>query len=86
MKKQLSAKPHFKHPAGTPAGRRERAVAVFLDPQGFMHQKWEFLRQKEMSDTEILDALNEATGGEVIRAALKSDISTPDSAASEGST
>ena len=69
MRNQQSAKPHFRHPADTHAGRRERAVAVFLDANGFMHQKWEFLRQKGMSDDEILEALNSATGGEVLRAA-----------------
>jgi len=59
----------FRHPADTPAGRQERAVAVLLDPHGFVQQKWEFLRQKGMSDDEILEALNTATGGEVVRAA-----------------
>jgi hypothetical protein len=34
-----------------------------------VQQKWEFLRQKGMSDDEILQALNTASGGEVIRAA-----------------
>jgi hypothetical protein len=69
MKKEKQKKPHFKYAPNTPAGNRERAVAVFLDPHGFVHEKWEFLRQKGMSDNEILGALNEATDGEVIRAA-----------------
>jgi len=69
MKNQKTKKPQFKHAPGTLEGKRERAVAVLLDPHGFVHQKWEFLRQKGMSDTEILEALNEATGGEVLRAA-----------------
>jgi len=69
MKKGKTKKPQFNHPVTTPAGRRERAVAVFLDRHGFVHQKWEFLREKGMSDNEILEALNEATDGEVIRAA-----------------
>ncbi|MCL4178849.1 MAG: hypothetical protein KJ072_14045 [Verrucomicrobia bacterium] len=60
---------NFRHPADTPSGKQERAVAVFLDPHGFVQQKWEFLRQKGMSDNEILEALNTATGGEVVRAA-----------------
>jgi hypothetical protein len=69
MTKKKRKKPQFKHPVTTPEGRRERAVAVMLDPHGFVHQKWEFLRGKGMSDNEILEALNEATDGEVIRAA-----------------
>ena len=69
MKNEGPEKPKFKHPVTTPEGRRERAVAVLLDPHGFVHQKWEFLRQKGMSDTEILDSLDEATNGEVLRAA-----------------
>ena len=69
MKSQKPTKPRFQHPADTPAGKQERAVAVFLDPHGFVQQKWEFLDQKGMSDNEILEALNTASGGEVIRAA-----------------
>lgn len=69
MKKPGPKKPQFKHSADTPEGRHERAVAVLLDPHGFVHQKWEFLRQKGMSDNEILEALNAATNGELIRAA-----------------
>ena len=69
MKKEKQTKPQFKHPVTTPEGRRERAVAILLDSHGFVHQKWEFLRGKGMSDDEILGALNHATDGEVIRAA-----------------
>ena len=69
MKTPKPDRPRFHHPADTRAGRHERAVAVFLDPHGFVQQKWDFLRQKGMSDNEILEALNTATGGEVIRAA-----------------
>ncbi len=71
MKKQKRhiPTPRFQHPPYTPAGNQERAVAVFLDPHGFVQQKWEFLREKGMSDNEILEALNTASGGEVIRAA-----------------
>ena len=69
MKTVKPTRPRFQHPAETHAGKQERAVAVFLDPQGFVQEKWEFLRQKGMSDNEILEALNTATGGEVIRAA-----------------
>ena len=69
MKNQKAKKPQFKHPVTTPEGRRERAVAVLLDLHGFVHQKWEFLREKGMCDDEILGALNQATDGEVIRAA-----------------
>jgi hypothetical protein len=74
MKNANPKKPQFKHPLNTPEGRQERAVAVLLDPNGFVHQKWEFLRAKGMSDTEILDALNEATDGEVLRAAGIEDL------------
>jgi hypothetical protein len=42
---------------------------VFLDPHGLVQQKWQFLRQKGMSNDQILEALNTATGGEVVRAA-----------------
>jgi hypothetical protein len=69
MKTQKPERPRFNHPADTPADKHERAVAVFLDPHGFVQQKWDFLRQKGMSDNEIMEALNTATGGEVIRAA-----------------
>ncbi len=69
MKTREPTEPRFRHPADTPAGMQERAVAVFLDPNGFVQQKWEFLRQKGMSDNEIVEALNTATGGGVIRAA-----------------
>ncbi len=69
MKTPKPTKPRFKHPVDTPAGKQERAVAVFLDQHGFVQQKWEFLREKGMSDNEILEALNTATGGEVVRAA-----------------
>jgi hypothetical protein len=69
MKTPKPKKPQFEHPVSTPEGRRERAVAVLRDPHGFVHEKWEFLRQKGMSDNEILGALNDATDGEVIRAA-----------------
>ena len=69
MKTKNQKKPHFKHAPNTPEGNRERAVAILLDSHGFVHQKWEFLRQKGMTDNEILEALNEATDGEVIRAA-----------------
>jgi hypothetical protein len=69
MKKEKLKTSHFKNPVTTPEGRRERAVAILRDPHGFVQQKWEFLREKWMSDNEILEALNEATGGEVLRAA-----------------
>jgi hypothetical protein len=69
MKQEKPKSPSFKNPATTPAGRRECAVAILRDPHGFVQQKWEFLRERGMSDDEILEALNEATAGEVIRAA-----------------
>src|SRR5437899_10172717 len=79
MKKQSPKKPKFRYALDTPQGRRERAVAILLDSHGFMQQKWEFLRQKGMSDTEILDALNEASNGEVIRAANIGKVKFPSS-------
>jgi hypothetical protein len=60
--------PQLRYPADTRGGRQERAVAVFLDPHGFVQQKWEFLRQEGMSDGEILESLNTATGGGVVHA------------------
>lgn len=69
MKTQGPTKPRFHHSADTPAGKQERAVAVLLDPHGFVQQKWDFLRHKGMSDNEILEALNTASGGELLHAA-----------------
>ena len=61
--------PKFKNPADTREGRIERAVAIMRDPRGFMQDKWQFLQGKGMSDTEILEALNIASDGELLRAA-----------------
>jgi len=61
--------PKFKHSTETREGRIERAVAVMRDKRGFVHDKWQFLRGKGMSDTEILEALNIAGDGELLRAA-----------------
>lgn len=58
----------FHHSAETREGRVERAVAIMCDPQGFMQEKWQFLKGKGMSDAEILEALNIASNGEVLRA------------------
>ncbi len=69
MKTRKSTRPRFRHPADAAAGKQKRATAVFLDLQGLVHQKWEFLQQKGTCDNEILEALSTATGGEVARAA-----------------
>jgi hypothetical protein len=61
--------PHFEHSVETREGRIERAVAIIRDPRGFIQDKWQFLRGKGMSDTEILEALNIAGDGELLRAA-----------------
>ncbi len=61
--------PKFQHSPDTREGKIERAVAVMRDPRGFMQDKWQFLRDKGMSDTEILEALNIAGDGELLRAA-----------------
>jgi hypothetical protein len=61
--------PQFKHSVETREGKIERAVAIMRDPRGFMQDKWQFLRGKGMSDTEILEALNIASDGELLRAA-----------------
>jgi len=59
----------FKHSVKTTEGRIERAVAIMRDPGGFVHEKWQFLKDKGMSDTEILEALQIASDGELLRAA-----------------
>jgi hypothetical protein len=69
MKITKPHQPKFKHPPETKEGRRERAVAVLRDPHGFVQDKWLFLRSKGLSDTEILEALNTASGGKLLRAA-----------------
>jgi len=73
MKINEPKKPRFGHPPDTREGRQERAVAVMKDPHGFVNEKVEFLRLKGMSGDEILEALNTATGGELIRTTVPSD-------------
>lgn len=62
-------KPEFKHPSDSYEGKIERAVFVFKDPRGFMADKTLFLKSKGLTDTEILEALNIASNGELLRAA-----------------
>jgi hypothetical protein len=69
MKTTKLQRPSFNYPSETKAGRLERAVAVLRDPQGFVQDKWLFLRSKGLSDTEILEALNVASDGQLLRAA-----------------
>lgn len=61
--------PKFNHPPTTHEGKIERAVVVFNDPHGFMADKTAFLQSKGLTDTEILEALNIASNGELLRAA-----------------
>jgi hypothetical protein len=77
MKITRPQKPNFKHPSETKEGRLERAVAVLRDPHGFVQDKWQFLQGKGMSDTEILEALNIASDGELLRAAGIDWVTTP---------
>jgi hypothetical protein len=61
--------PKFKHSSTTYEGKIERAVFVFNDPHGLVADKMAFLKSKGLSDTEILEALNSATNGELLRSA-----------------
>lgn len=47
----------------------ERAVLILNDPHGFMADKLMFLKAKGFTDTEILEAINVASNGELLRAA-----------------
>lgn len=69
MKTTRPQRPSFKHPPGTREGRLERAVAVLRDPGGLVGHKIEFLRSKGLSGSEITEALNIASDGELLRAA-----------------
>ncbi len=59
--------PEFKYPPTAYEGKIERAVFVFNDSHGFMADKMAFLKAKGLSDTELLEALNIATAGELLR-------------------
>lgn len=59
--------PEFKNSPATYEGKLERAVFIFNDPNGFMADKMAFLKSKGLTDTEILEALNIATSGELLR-------------------
>ena len=61
--------PQFNHAPTTYEGKIERAVGVFNDPHGFMADKMVFLKSKGLTDTELLEALNIATSGELLLAA-----------------
>lgn len=64
-----SQRPNFKHPPETTEGRLEHAVAVLREPGDLVAHKLEFLRSKGLSGSEIMEALNTASDGEVLRAA-----------------
>jgi hypothetical protein len=69
MKITKPKRPNFKYSPETKEGRLERAVAVLHAPGGFASSKVEFLRLKGLSGLEIMEALNIASGGELLRAA-----------------
>jgi len=69
MKTKKPKRPNFKYPPETTEGRLERAVAVLHEPGGLVSWKVEFLRLKGLSGLEITEALNIASGGELLRAA-----------------
>jgi len=46
-------------------------VKVFNAPSGTVQQKIAFMRKKGATDSEWLEAMNQATNGEVVRTALK---------------
>lgn len=64
-------KPAFKHLLNTPEGRHERAVWTIREADGRhdMASVTEFLKKKGMTDNEIMAAFNEASEGEVVKAA-----------------
>jgi len=63
-------KPKYKHPATTREGRIERAVFILRDARGTIGSKIAFFKNMNMPDDEITEALNIASGGELVRAAL----------------
>jgi hypothetical protein len=69
MKTTKQQRPSFKHSPETKEGRLERAVAVLQDPGGLVGHKIEFLRSKGLSGSEITEALNIASDGELLRTA-----------------
>ena len=50
----------------------QKAVKFLTNPEvkGTVQLKLEFLRQKGLNETEILEALNQASGGELLESAL----------------
>ena len=49
--------------------RLTAAIKIFKDKHGTMNQKMAFLTSKGMPSEEITEALNQASGGELLRAA-----------------
>lgn len=66
------AMPQFKHRLDTPEGRHERAVFTIREADGRypMASVTEFLKQKGMTDNEIMAAFDEASNGAVVDSAL----------------
>lgn len=63
------SKPDFKHPVSTSEGRVERAVWTLRDGerQGFLVAAvMEYLSRKGCTETEILEALNQASDGALV--------------------
>ena len=62
----------WENPANTRAGRVERAVAVFQDGQrrGLMVSAAMAYLADKVSESELMEALNIASGGELINTAL----------------
>jgi hypothetical protein len=52
-----------------------RAVKIFKLPNGTVQQKMAFLETKGMSFIDILEAINQASGGELVYVALGGDTS-----------
>lgn len=50
--------------------RVRRAVKVLQTPKGLVSHRIEFLKLKGCTTTEIMEALNQATDGELVRTAL----------------
>lgn len=73
MKKLKLPAPKFQHPLNTKEGRHERAVWTLLsaEEEGLpVAATMEYLSKKGLTDTEILEALNAASGGALVRSAL----------------
>jgi hypothetical protein len=68
MKTKTHTKPHVE--TLTSEERVRRAMKVLMAPEGLVADKMQFLKLKGCSDAEVMEALNQATGGELVRTAL----------------